>query len=46
MLNWSGNGVLQSANSPKGPWTDVPLAAAPYWSEVGVTGQFFRVRAP
>ncbi|HKW30396.1 MAG TPA: HYR domain-containing protein, partial [Verrucomicrobiae bacterium] len=45
-LNWSGNGDLQSANSPSGPWTDVPIAVAPYWSEVGVTQQFFRVRAP
>jgi hypothetical protein len=45
-VNWSGSGVLQSANSPAGPWTDVSMAAAPYWSEVGVKGQFFRVRAP
>ena len=45
-VNWSGSGTLQSANSPAGPWTDVPMALAPYWREVGVTGQYFRVRAP
>lgn len=45
-VNWSGSGKLQSANSPNGPWMDVPMAAAPYWSEVGASGQYFRVRAP
>jgi sugar lactone lactonase YvrE len=45
-LNWSGSGVLQSADNPKGPWTDVARAVAPYWSVVGVTQRFFRVRAP
>ena len=44
-VNWSGSGTLQWANRPSGPWTDVPMAAAPYWSEVGTSGQYFRVRA-
>jgi hypothetical protein len=31
LLNWKeGSAVLQSATSPKGPWTNVPQAVSPY----------------
>lgn len=45
VLNWTGDGTLQTAPEPEGPFTDLPGAAPPY--PVGETGSgqmFFRLR--
>jgi hypothetical protein len=44
-VTWqSGSGVLQSATTVTGPYTDVPLATSPYRAEAQPHRQFFRYR--
>jgi hypothetical protein len=45
-LSWGSAGVLQSAQSLEGPWEDVPQQVAPFWTETGGSGRFFRIQTP
>lgn len=41
---WSGGGILQKADTPAGPFTDIPSAVSPYTEAVNPSGRgFFRV---
>ncbi|MEY4692353.1 MAG: C-terminal domain, partial [Verrucomicrobiota bacterium] len=42
-LTWTGGGKLQSAPSPKGPWTDVAGAASPFTVTPNADAQFARI---
>ena len=42
-VTWE-TGTLQEAESPQGPWTDLPDAVSPYPVQTGDGQQFFRVK--
>jgi hypothetical protein len=42
-LTWTGSGILQSAPSPAGTWTNLMNAASPYSFLAGDGQQFFRL---
>jgi len=42
-ITWTGGGKLQSAASPKGPWTDVAGAASPLTITPSADAQFARI---
>lgn len=45
MIQWSGDGVLQSASSPEGPFTDVPSQGNCYTNvDMSAPAKFFRIR--
>jgi hypothetical protein len=44
IIRWSCGGILQSADSVNGPWTDIPGATSPYATPTGATQKFFRVK--
>jgi len=44
ILSWQGTGTLQTANTPSGPWTDLPGATSPATQSMLTSGPFFRVR--
>ena len=44
VVRWTGVGVLQSAETVLGPWTDVPGATSPYSVELVAPSGFFRLR--
>ena len=44
-LTWT-DGVLQEADTPLGPWTDVPGATSPYTTSNGHPHKFYRLRCP
>jgi hypothetical protein len=44
MVSWPCGNVLQSADSPSGPWTDIPNAATPYFAPVSATQKYYRSR--
>lgn len=46
LLFWEGEGVLQRAPDPHGPWNDEPQAASPYVLALEGNRSFFRLRAP
>jgi hypothetical protein len=41
VINWSSGGVLQSALSVEGPYTDIPSATSPYSFDVTVSPQLY-----
>ena len=43
-ITWTGAGVLQSANSLSGPWTDVAGATSPLTVPANQAAQFARIR--
>ena len=43
-ITWTGAGVLQSANSLSGPWTDVAGAVSPLTVPANQAAQFARIR--
>ncbi len=44
ILTWSGSAFsLQSASSPAGPWTTIPLASSPYTTSTSGQANFFRL---
>lgn len=43
VIEWHHGGVLQWAQSPDGPWTDIADAVSPYRAPVDFQRQFFRV---
>ncbi len=43
-LSWQGIGTLQSANTPSGPWADLPGATSPSTLPMASYGPFFRLR--
>ncbi|MFM8880285.1 MAG: PA14 domain-containing protein, partial [Verrucomicrobiota bacterium] len=43
-ITWTGGGVLQSATSLSGPWTDVAGAASPLTVPANQAAQFARIR--
>jgi hypothetical protein len=45
-LTWAGGGVLQSASSVTGPYSDIAGANSPYVTTIGSGSVFFRVRMP
>jgi hypothetical protein len=45
-LDWTGVGILQSADSVTGPWTDVIGASNPYLTVAGGQGMFYRIMKP
>ena len=44
MVNWPCGNTLQSADSPTGPWTDIPNASNPYFAPVTATQKYYRSR--
>lgn len=46
MLYWQGEGILQQAEAPPGPWVDIPEAASPFTVPPQSARSFFRLRAP
>jgi hypothetical protein len=44
IVRWECGGTLQSADSPLGPWSDVPGAISPYATPTSGTQRYFRVR--
>jgi len=46
-VSWSGNGVVQTASDPAGPWIDRPSLTSPLILKPASSGdrnQFFRVK--
>jgi hypothetical protein len=44
-VNWNGNGVLQFADDPAGPWNDLPNARPPFRLDTKeAPARFFRVK--
>ena len=46
MVEWTGEGILQSSTTVFGPWTDVPDAISPYPASSAEVARFFRLRMP
>jgi hypothetical protein len=46
ILQWSGSGILQSASSPGGPYSDLPDAKSPFSIAPTAAQMYFRVRFP
>lgn len=46
VLSWDGTAQLQSADTPSGPWTDVPGAASPYQAAADAAQMFWRLTTP
>jgi hypothetical protein len=47
VLSWSGGGfTLQQANSPAGPWADVPgpVTTSPFTNSISASNEFYRLR--
>lgn len=44
VVEWTGSGRLQSADTITGPWTDVATAASPYSAAISGGAKFFRLR--
>ncbi len=44
-LQWSGNGVLQSAHEVQGPWQDLPATNGSYSTAAEGAHRFFRLRS-
>lgn len=44
ILSWQGTGTLQTANTPSGPWTDLPGAISPSTLSMTSYGPFFRLK--
>ncbi len=45
-ISWSNGGILQSGDTPNGPWTDVGGIPNPYVAPATNSHQFYRVRVP
>ncbi len=46
-VDWNGMGILQKADAPGGPWTDIPTPANPYLFPMpGVPWKYFRETVP
>ncbi|MGZ5508399.1 MAG: hypothetical protein ACXWKH_18660, partial [Limisphaerales bacterium] len=43
-LSWPGTAVLQWADDPAGPYTDVPGASSPFTPSINAPRKFFRLR--
>lgn len=45
-INWTGNGILQQANRPEGPYSDLPNQTSPLMITPTGGSQFYKVRYP
>lgn len=45
-ISWTNGGILQSADDPSGPWTDIGGIPNPYVAPANAPHQFYRVRVP
>jgi hypothetical protein len=46
ILEWAGQGTLQSSDKPTGPWTNLPTATSPQTITDDAPQRFFRISSP
>lgn len=44
VIEWTGIGILQSADELAGPWKDLPDAQSPYREPLSGLGKFYRIK--
>src|SRR5439155_27298823 len=45
ILEWRGQGILQSSGDASGPWDDIPSATSPHPDMIDAVKRFYRVIA-